>query len=32
MSIRESLLATWRETIAPVLALDTQPDMPRAFP
>ena len=32
---RESLLATWREIMAPILALDTQPDlpnMPRAFP
>ena len=32
---REFLLATWREIMAPILALDNQPDMPnlpRAFP
>jgi len=32
---RESLLATWREIMTPILALDNQPDMPnlpRAFP
>jgi hypothetical protein len=32
---REFLLAAWREIMAPILALDTQPDMPhmpRAFP
>ena len=32
---REFLLAAWREIMAPILALDTQPDMPhmpRVFP
>ncbi|HEX9503910.1 MAG TPA: hypothetical protein VF974_06360 [Patescibacteria group bacterium] len=32
---REFLLATWREVMAPILALDSQPDMPnlpRKFP